>query len=365
MKRLTLVVGTLSVLAVPMLAHGQSLEDRIQYVMQQRAQQQAQNQSKAEMLGALLYTDLTVRFDDTPVRDAINYIADSLGITLIGRYSDDRVGRGIDPETGITLDVTNKPALTVLELVLEQAQTIDETAWQLRQGFVEVGTKERLGSRGAREIRYYPIRDLLFEPPMFDNAPDLNLDSALNQGGGAGGGGFGGGGGGGGGGLGGGGGGGGFGGGGGGGGGSGGGGGGIFDDPEDEPERATEEEKAQTLMELIREIVEPQKWFANGGEFTMRYYQGTLIINAPDYVHRQIGGYPFAIAPAQRRANQGALPQRRYVIFTGDTSHVQTVDFRRHGIVPNDELNGDRSQAENKKDAGSGQDDKSGDSDNK
>ncbi|MHC5004742.1 MAG: hypothetical protein ACYTJ0_16645, partial [Planctomycetota bacterium] len=164
-------------------ALGQSLSERMGYVMQQRARNQARNTSKAHMLSTLLYQDLTVTFSETPAREAFNYLQTVLQINLVPRYSSDRVGHGIDPETPITLDVSGQPALTVLEMILDQCQGAafdEECTWQLRNGFVEVGTKDRLNA--AREIRYYPIRDLLFVPPYFDNAPELDLDTALNQG---------------------------------------------------------------------------------------------------------------------------------------------------------------------------------------
>ncbi len=324
MKRITLVLAGCGLL-ITAPAFGQNLSERMGYVMQKRAQAESRNTSKAHMLSVLLYTDMPFQFDETPARDAFNYLQTVLGINIVGRYSDDRTGEGIDPDTPITLDTTDQPALTVLEMILDQCAELDPTTWQLRNGFVEVGTKARLGAPGAREIRYYPIKDLLFEPLRFDNAPELDLDSALNQGlaGGGGGGGRGGGGGGGGG----------FGGGGGGGGGGGrggggsGGGGSIFGDPDEPPDRRTELEKAQEVIDLIIEIVEPDEWVDNGGEAaSIRYYQGTLIVRAPDYIQRQIGGYPFATRPVRRSVD--AAIDRRYVTFTGAASNVQLAGFR-------------------------------------
>ena len=330
MKRLIIVIAGCTAL-LGSAACGQGLSERINHLMQQRAREQANNPTKARMLGKLLYTDMSVRFEATAARDAINYVKTALGINIIGRYNDDRTGFGIDPETEISLDVEDKPALTVLELILDQcrAESVEECPWQLRDGFVEVGTKDRLGK--ARELRYYPIRDLLFEPTYFDNAPDLDLSSALSQGGGGGygGGGGGGGGSGGGGGYGGGGGGGGS----GGGGGYGGGGGALFGDPGSEPERVSEQEKADQIIALIQELVEPEGgWVEMGGEWaTVRYYQGTLIIRAPDFMHRQIGGYPFAIRPSGTSVQQYA--QTRYVTFTGGLSNVSLTSLQRSAPI--------------------------------
>ena len=299
-------------------ATAQSLSDRIDHVMQQRTRAQANNQSKSTLLSTLLYTDVSVQFNQTPLRDAMKYIETVLGVNMVVRYNDDRNsdGSGLDPEAPITLTTENTPAINVIELMLAQQGDSDPSTWQLREGYIEIGTKERLSAPNAREIRYYPIRDLLFEPPNFENAPELDLDEALNQaqnnggGGSGGGGGFGGGGG---------------------GGGSGGGGGGssgsIFGESGDDPERITETEKAQQVIDLITETIEPDAWDTAGGEYaSIRYYQGTLIIRAPDYIHRQIGGYPFATRPINTAAVK--TPGARYVTFTVPVSNVDIDGIR-------------------------------------
>jgi hypothetical protein len=313
-------------------ASAQNLSDRIRAVAKQRDAAAARDTSQAALLGTLLYSDLSVDFDETPARDAFEYIKQIMGVDLVVRYSDDRSGIGIDAETPITLKATGKPALTIIEMMLDQCGDLDPCTWQLRKGFIEIGTKERLSVPAARQLRMYPIRDLLFEVPYFDNAPEFDLSSSLSSGGGGGGqGGGGGGSGGGGGGFGGGGsggGGGGFGGGGGGSGGGGGGGGGgaPFGNPEGEPDRLSEDEKVQQLVDIILETIEPDAWQQNGGDAaSIRYYEGVLIIRAPDYIQRQIGGYPFA----PRRQAAPARPRNgRYVTFTAPISIIENVKFR-------------------------------------
>ena len=320
-------------------ASAQGLAERLRGVAEQRQAAAARDSSKATHLGALLYTDISVDFDETPARDAFDYIKSLLGVDIVVRYNDDRTGIGIDPETQITLKVSNKPALTVIELMLEQCGDFEPCTWQLRKGYIEIGTKERLSVPTAQELRMYPIRDLLFEIPYFDNAPQFDLNSAINQGGGMGGGGQGGGGGGfggGGGGFGGGG-GGGFGGGGGGSGGGGsggGGGGGIFGEPGDDPERLSEDEKVEQIIDIILEIVEPDAWIENGGDAaSIRYYQGVLIVRAPDYIQRQIGGYPFSAKRMRSTTRRVGTVESRYVTFTAPISIVQNVDFGRQTVT--------------------------------
>ncbi|MGA1016986.1 MAG: hypothetical protein ACO3YY_03200 [Phycisphaerales bacterium] len=324
-----------ALLAAPTLlvdaASGQSLSDRIAGVAAQR--QQARAAGQARLLGALVQGRVTADFNETPARDAFEFLQASLGVPIVVRYDTDRnATSGIDPDAPITIEADRMLALDLLKLMLAQCESFEPSTWQLREGYIEVGTKERLSVPAARELRMYPVRDLLFDPPMFDNAPDFNLADSIQQGGGYGGGGGGGGfgGGGGGGGFGGGGGGGGFGGGGGGSGGGGGGGGVPFGEAGEAPERRSEEEKVQDLVDLIIESVEPESWVDNGGDAaTIRYYQGVLIVRAPDFIQRQIGGYPFA--PRAPRAVRPA--GGRYVGLDASLGINQDVRFRDQTVT--------------------------------
>ena len=99
-------------------------------------------------------------------------------------------------------------------------------------------------------------------------------------------------------------------------------------DNEEEAGRISESEKAQAVIDLIVEIVEPDAWDINGGEYaTIRFYQGVLIIRAPDYIHRQIGGYPFNIRPTRQSIASSGL-SRRSLTFSGDTASVEITPSR-------------------------------------
>jgi len=229
--------------------------------------------SRANLQHTLIDTVISVEYRQTPAREVFKHLKTVLGVPIVGRYSDDKAGHGIDPETPITLDVTDTPAIDVLELVLDQCEDLDPCSWQLRKGFVEVGTKERLSAPAAQVIKLYPIRDLMMIAPYFDNAPALDLAVALNQTGGSSGssggsgGGFGGGSS-----------------------GSGGGGSGaIISGPAEGPVRVADFEFVQDLMDLIQAAVEPWSWEDNGGSARMSYLSGNLIIRAPGFIHRQLG----------------------------------------------------------------------------
>ncbi len=276
-------------------AAAQNLSDRIAATVQARAAQQ--EQSRGGMLRALLTTGVSVRFQETRAKEAFEYLQKLVGCELLVRWADaNGASDGFDPEAPITLSLERISALAALERMIQQAST-EPSTWQLRDGYVEVGPKARLNARTSQDTRIYPIRDLLFEAPNFDNAPEFNLNQSIQNFGGMGGGGGGG--------FGGGGGGGGFGGGGGGGGGMGGGGGGgaPFGEAGESPARRPAEEKAEELIDLIKSLVEPDIWLDETAA-SIRYYDGNLIVRAPDYVQRQIGGYGMLPPPPARQGGR-------------------------------------------------------------
>ncbi len=115
---------------------------------------------------ALTGTIISVDLDGTPAREAFDRLRPMLPVALVGRYRDDALGFGIDPEIPITLRAEDRPALEVLEGMLEQcSQRGAPCTWQIRVGFVEFGTKGRLSVPAARETRLYYIADLIVDIP--------------------------------------------------------------------------------------------------------------------------------------------------------------------------------------------------------
>jgi hypothetical protein len=206
---------------------------------------------------------ITLEAEDLPLEDILNFISSVTETDLEPIWIDDSLSSlGMDPGTLITIRVDNVPALTVLERVLERAERIEgigsEYTWQLSDiGTIECGPKTALNEH--QRIELYDIADLILVIPDFDNAPDFNLQSSLSSGGGGGGGGspF-----------------------------SGGGG--------QDVEIESQAERAQKIIDLIESTVEPDQWANAGGDgASLTVYRTSLIINAPDYIHRQIGGYDF------------------------------------------------------------------------
>ncbi len=115
---------------------------------------------------ALTGTNISIDLEETPAREAFDRLRAMLPVALVGRYRDDALGFGIDPEIPITLRADGRPALEVLEGMLEQcSQRGAPCTWQIRLGFVEFGTKGRLSVPAARETRLYYIADLIVDIP--------------------------------------------------------------------------------------------------------------------------------------------------------------------------------------------------------
>ncbi len=202
----------------------------------------------AKILGKLLYTDLSLSCDEQPVSQVLHQFQDDLNIDMFVFWkSKDK--DGIDKSTPITLKLTNQPAIVVLERIIEKLNNTAPTAWQLRDSMLEIGFKERITEGSAMELRTYDVMNLMFTIRDFDNAPTMGTT----------------------------------------------GGGGVnFGDPTDDPNRLTKNEEAEQLINTITDFIESEQWKVHGGNCTIRFYKGSLLVKAPDFVHRQLGGYPFA-----------------------------------------------------------------------
>lgn len=209
---------------------------------------------------------VTVEFSGHRLADVMDYIQSVTGAELEIFWMDDQNAVGLDPDAEITLRARNASALSLLERVLDQAADQfgepGSNTWQFSEdGLMEVGPKERLNAH--RRVELYDINDLLFEVPDYANAPQFDLNSAFQNSGGRGGG------------------------------------GGSGRSPftntnqqQQQNNRPTRDDLSENLVEILTTHVESEQWVDNGGDAaTVRSFQGHLLINAPDYVHRGINGY--------------------------------------------------------------------------
>jgi hypothetical protein len=249
---------------------------------------------------------ITAEFKETRLEEVAKFIQSVSDADIDFLWLDDSNSDGLDKDALITAKATNQSILRVLEIVLEKASAQGFSAgggntWQMSDtGAMQVGPRGRLNK--YKRVEIYPIGDLLSETPDYPNAPEFDLQQALQartRGGG-------------------------------------GGGQAPFQDAdEDERERRSVQEKADEMIELLTSLVEPEQWKESGGDGgSMRYFQGTLIVNAPDYMHRGLNGYPWWPATGTKRVTQNG---RRWVSLGMDSATSQLLgieNFPVTAVVP-------------------------------
>jgi hypothetical protein len=237
---------------------------------------------------------VSISLKDTSLEAAFRFVTDVTGADIEIMWADDRNATGLDKEQTISLEFQRGSALTLVERILEKAGDSTgsgSSTWQLSEsGSLQVGPRSRLNQ--WKRVVLYPINDLLLELPRFGNAPELDLQNVLQQSG------------------------------------QGGGGGGQspFNDQDEETDpRRPLADRAAEIVDLLQQLVEPEQWVDNGGDGgSMRFFQGSLIVNAPDYMHRQLNGYPYWPKSATRVASTKG---RRYVSLGMDSSLAKLVGF--------------------------------------
>jgi hypothetical protein len=228
---------------------------------------------------------ITADFQNLTLRDIMSYLVQQTGAQLEVLWLDERTGTGLDPDQTISLKVENLPAITVLERVLSKAEDVygGGNNWQMTEwGEMQVGPTTRLNRFNRTEI--YDINDLLLVLPEYPEVPTIDLQQALQSS-------------------------------------QGGGGQSPFQDQgNNEIEEEPIEDRAAEIISLIEDLVEPDHWIENA-RASIKYFKGTIIVRAPDYVHRGIVGYTYW--PTRRIS--AVIEGRRYVTMGVDTG-ISTID---------------------------------------
>lgn len=234
---------------------------------------------------------MSIEFTDARLEDVITFVKEVTGAELEPVWTSGNT-IGLDKDKRITLSVKNQPALFALEKVLEKAQDdFQQNTWQMSDyGAMEIGPKDALNK--SRRVEIYDINDMLHVIPRYADAPELDLQSVLQQG-------------------------------------EGGGQSPFQDNQENTDPPRTRAERTQDVIDLLITLVEPDQWVDNGGEAaTIRAWNGQLIVRAPDYVHRQINGYPYW--PSHTAVQSKG---RRYVSLDMDAGIGRIDGFAQHPVT--------------------------------
>lgn len=239
---------------------------------------------KRQTMARMLKRIEGVELSETRLEDLISFIEGVADADLEPLWTDENGGEGLERETLISLKTPRRvTVLQLLEMTLEQADRAAgpdrASTWQLTDyGTMEFGPRELLNRRQRLEV--IDIHDLLLTIPDYDNPPNFDLNTIFNQAG------------------------------------QGGGGGGQapFQINQQQQEERNLEEDAQEIIDTIVAFVEPEQWADNGGTGgSIRYFRQTLLVRAPDYMHRALSGYSWWPTVAQRAKT---VDGRRVVSFS-------------------------------------------------
>jgi len=197
-----------------------------------------------------------VRFNASPLSDVIDFLADASGANFSVDWKSLDTAH-VAKDTPITLKMSGNVTLhKVLNLVLKQAASDAPLTYYVDDGVIEVTSQE--AEDKVLICKTYPIQDLLFQAPDYNNGPSLDLSTA-GQGQSAGG--------------------------------SGGGGtsssSNLFTGGTQNSNQAasSQKDRADEIIKLITDTVKPELWQVNGGTATISFFRGMLIVNAPRSIH--------------------------------------------------------------------------------
>ncbi len=217
----------------------------------------AESEANRSVLANMTQSKMPVEFSDNAFEDVVGFIGSTTGIDIDVDW-ESLADIGVDPDTPVTLKLKSVQIDVLLDRVLSKVSDPTLPAgWAIQDGILTIASDEVLRLNTVLET--YDIRDLIFVVPDFDNAPEFDLQSAIQQGGQGGGG---------------------------------GGGQSPFSGGNQDPQDVTSrEDRVTAIIELIQSNVDPDGWTALGGDTSsVTELNGNFIITTTPKNHRAIIG---------------------------------------------------------------------------
>jgi type II secretory pathway component GspD/PulD (secretin) len=198
---------------------------------------------------------LPVNFNDNSLAEVTDFLATITQLDFDVDWATlDELG--ISPDSTVSLKLSNAPIETILNRVVEKVSPDDlsRAGWAVENGIVVIASDEAL--RKNTILRIYDVRDLLIEVPDYEDAPEIDLQQAIQSGRGGGG----------------------------------------AQSPfrntnqQQDVDRKPLDERIDDLLALVMDNVDPDGWRENGGDTGFaQQFNGQLIITNTAKNHRAIG----------------------------------------------------------------------------
>lgn len=221
----------------------------------------------------------TVDLPGVPAQRALAWLSSTVGVTILADWTA-LAAQGVDPQAPVNLQLHGVTFKQVFELLMQQMQAPwtpyeKQLVYEQEAKHLQILTKGQANQRLV--MRTYDILDVASAIPSFRSAPRMDLASALEGGGTQG--------------------------------------GGVRFEQQDAEAPVTRDDRAEQVVQMVRDMIEPRVWQQNGGPASAQLFNGRLVVNAPLYVHRQID----RALPAPTIGDPAA---GRYVGFSGGNVSV-------------------------------------------
>ncbi len=218
----------------------------------------AESEANRAVLAKMRDTRMPVEFNDNAFEDVIAFIGSTTNIDIDVDW-ESLADIGVDPDSPVALKLRSVQVSVLLDRVLSKVSDPTLPAgWAIQDGILTIASDEVLRLNTVLET--YDIRDLIFVVPDFDNAPNFNLQSAVQAASGSGGGG-------------------------------GGGGRSPFTGGTQQADDIPREDRVQAIIDLIQANVDPDGWVSIGGDTSsITELNGNFIITSTPKNHRAIIG---------------------------------------------------------------------------
>ncbi len=205
-----------------------------------------------------------VQIVEQPFEQVVEWLSELTRMSIVVRWQT-LEDAGIDRDASVSIKARNLRFSQVLWLLMNQVGGSDiQLAYRASGTLLVLSTEEDLGKEMITKV--YDVSDLLLSIPRAARTQAFDVTQGLGQGGQGGGGG-------------------------------GGGGQGMFQQNQQNQQNQNEDVQNQdnlqieTLMEIIRDTVEPDSWRENGGQGSVTAFRRLLIVHNTILVHQRLGGY--------------------------------------------------------------------------
>jgi len=274
----------------------------------------AESDANRAVLATIRDTRMPVDFNDNAFEDVVTFIGSTTGIDIDVDW-ESLADIGVDPDTPVSLSLKNVQVSVLLDRVLGKVSDPTVPAgWAIEDGILTIASDEVLRLNTILET--YDIRDLIFVVPDFDNAPNFNLQSAVQAASGGGGG----------------------------------GGRSPFTGGNQNVDDVPRADRVTAIVDLIQASVDPDGWVAIGGDTSsITELNGNFIITTTPKNHRSIIGLLNKLR--EQRAvqlnvetrflsvNQDFFEQIGFdldVYFNGNNTEVQIARVIDPSVLPSD-----------------------------